>query len=457
MDSLATGVILTGLNERDRDTSVVPGIVTQDGRKIPSVAIAEVLATPDMSQRKAAEILGCSRKAIKNWIKRANGGVDTNSLPTVIAPERPGFTIDGDSAVLVSPSSDERKRLFTKEELREEYGFPEDDWIETRAVISQYGSPDNPSGQIKMWLTKRVDIHQIIPARFPESYVAPKINRALTNKPIFGVVCGDSQVPHNDLCMEDCLLQLVAELQPDILIDLGDQGDNPTISSYLKNPKWNAELNECIQATTELNYYRRRACESMEMIVLASNHDTERVKNYVLSKAPDLYGVQRGMFHGEEDPEKVLTWGYLTKMDLLNIKLIGEDGDSYQHANHIISQGAPDVPGLAVEHGSVTGKSAMLKAVENTNYSMFFGHTHHAGMETKTVYDTDGEPHFIYSFNTGTMAKLKGSLGFAKRAQWVNTFCTYQLWPDGRFTVDFAKYENGELFWRDKRWKSNLY
>lgn len=31
---------------------------------------------------------------------------------------------------------------------------------------------------------------------------------------------------------------------------------------------------------------------------------------------------------------------------------------------------------------------------------------------------------------------------------------TVERWPDGSFVIEHAVYHDGELFWRDRRWKA---
>jgi len=41
-------------------------------------------------------------------------------------------------------------------------------------------------------------------------------------------------------------------------------------------------------------------------------------------------------------------------------------------------------------------------------------------------------------------------LGYAAQPRWVQGFATANVWKDGSFTVDLARFDDGVLRWRDQ-------
>lgn len=418
------------------------------------------------SNKEMLALLGAMGKNVtERTLRRAKAKVrdPLGSSPVVKvgaakASDEPSVSVHGDQATVWSdPVSD--SRTITPEEIIKQRKLNPDDWDVRDMILNQWDSNTGKGNtttlyQIKLFLRRKTPIEFVFPGRIPSDYKAPKINKGRDkDKPFLGVVCGDSQVPYNDERMEDCFLQFLADVKPDKLTDVGDQGDNPSVSNHKKNPKWHIDLNTCVQATTDLNYNRRRACETMEYEVLIGNHDV-RLDNFVMDRAEALYGIKRGDLPTDEEYQgSVLEWAYLTRADDLNINVVSTDGDQYFHSEIVLVE---DDFGLTAEHGHKTGKSAMLNTIDRRDNSVVFGHTHTMGMQTKTVWDKHGNHRTIYVANIGTQCKLKGGLGYAKNPDWVNGFLTYVKWPGGGFTLEFAKYEDGVLYWRDKRYFSNI-
>lgn len=389
------------------------------------------------------------RRAFKRWnFSRPNANLGE---PTV--------SLTGDTATIQGgdPSGTE----ITPDQLMRLHGLDPDDWEIKNLIVNKWdamvgeklGNAKRPMYQLKLHLVRKRPIEFVFPGRVPSEYTAPVIRRKVGSMPLVApylkVIVGDNQVPHHDRGMEDCLLQFLAEIKPDELIDIGDQGDNPSVSTHAKNEQWHVPINECIQGTVELNYYRRRAYEQMKMTILLGNHD-ERVKRYTQARAEALYGIKQGDI--PNDPvtgANVLEWAYLTRADDLNITVIANEDDNYFQQSFTIVEGEH---GAIAEHGSNSGKNVAQKVSERRHYSIFYGHTHDQSIETKTVWDIHGNHRTYYLVNIGSGTKIKGGLGYAKLPDWVNGFATLSDWGDGRFHVDLAKYEDGVLYWRDKRW-----
>jgi hypothetical protein len=411
------------------------------------------LSMTDIAAQLTERGVPTSRDSVRRAFKRHN--IERPALLT----REPDISIKGDTAVLIGGDA-AGPRLSPDDLIRMRHLDPAD-WEIKDMIINEWdammgekhGNATKPMYQIKLFLTRKKPIEFVFPGKVPTDYIPPKIIvPRFRTTPTIKVICGDGQVPHNDKGMEDCFLQFLADIMPDELVDIGDQGDNPSVSSYKKNAQWHVPINDCIQATVELNYYRRRAAENMKMVILLGNHEA-RLVNFTMTQAESLYGIKQGDI--PDDPktgEHVLQWASLTRAKDLGIEVIGNEDDSYEHASYKLV----DHPhGALAEHGNKTGKTHSQKMIERRIVSLFYGHTHDQTIDTKTLYDINNDPRTIYSVNIGTQSLIKGGLGYVKNPDWVHGFALLIEWPDGRFHVELVKYEQGVMYWRDKRYFAN--
>ena len=80
------------------------------------------------------------------------------------------------------------------------------------------------------------------------------------------------------------------------------------------------------------------------------------------------------------------------------------------------------------------------------------GHTHRQSVVFHTAHDIDGEPSVLLGCEAGTMARIRGGLGYTPNPDWQQGFATAHLHEDGLFALDLAVFVNGSLLWAGQRY-----
>ena len=369
-------------------------------------------------------------------------------------PRSEKVEISGDTARIETSS------LADSTELMISRGFSPDEWTVRSAKINEWGrdpATDKPYQQLTVHLAKREPIDWIFPAAEPEPKAKPlPAPKREKDKPERWIIAGDFQVPYHDPELLKLFLAFVAD--PDVRavggVLLGDLLDFPTISRHRDNPPYDATPQECLDeafavlsAIVEASTFEDGTATSWTKLL--GNHD-ERLRNELLLKAERIFGLRPADIPGEGPQDDALSIRRLLHLDRLGVHLEAPVG-GYATAQVGIGDR------LAVRHGWLTGDNTAGKSLDRLGASIIVGHTHAKRDVWKVVYrDIEGEtPIVLRGVEIGTMSRIKDGLGYSIRPGWTQGFVTVDLWPDGKFTVDHATFEDGSLLWRDRRFDSS--
>lgn len=373
--------------------------------------------------------------------------------PPASEAERPGAMIDGDNAVLVSRPNPQGTRGLQPEVLIREHGLDPADWTWTPR-LNVWDALTGEGGittlaQLRLAMTRRVRVDLLTPARAPGWTPPRRRQRARSDEPELVVVCSDPHHPYADEGLHRCVVEMLADIKPHRAYDLGDGLDSPNPSRHRRNPAFDATLQECLDA--EYSSWRDRiaASPSTRWHRLPGNHD-DRVRNEQLERTAALYGVRRAQVeaeiaeYGEHLP--VLDIGYLLRLDELGVEMIrATDDGEYHHAQVRIA------PGLVAGHGTKSGKhGGATKAGERLTCSWMQGHDHKQALAYLTRWDDERRAGDAALCSVGTLARR--DLGYVEHAEAQQGLATVTVWPDGRFHIELARYDGGELVWRDRRY-----
>lgn len=382
-------------------------------------------------------------------IAAAHGGNDTTYQKWA---QRLGIAVDGrgskPSGGYVATDRDLEltvKQLGDIKRLLEARGLNPDEWVVIRAVVNTWdsvaeGSP-LPLQQLKVTLRPRLDVLLKPAEPKPQAKVRPVKLAKAGSKPRLVVFVGDEQAPYHDETLTGLFCRWLERNKPDEGVHVGDLMDLPTISRHRPNPVWSASVQECVQAGYDLLAAYRAASPDTVWRALPGNHD-ERIRDYQLQRAPDLFGVRPADLDDRE-LRAVLTLPSLLHFDALGFEWLGGDAD-YEHAQVDVS------PELVARHGFVTGANSAEKTVRRLGINVVVGHTHRQVI-TYVTEERMRETLNMVCVETGCMCRIDGGLGYAVNPNWQNGFATANVWPDGSFTIDHATYRAGALTWRDQR------
>jgi len=357
-------------------------------------------------------------------------------------------TVKGDDAVLVSePTAD----LGDLAELIRSRGLDPEDWVVLSTTINEWEALAHGGGadgeprtvtlkQLKVTLKRRATVELVSPARHVPELVKAPTRRRPAGEPELIVVEGDHQIPYHDPDLDAAATQFVADLQPDEHVFLGDTADFPTISRHDDHPAAMASVQECLDESYAMLRRRAEAAPEARRRKLKGNHDW-RLESELLKRAERVFGVRPV---GEDTP--ALSLSRLLHLDALGVELI-EDDRGWQHAEVEL---VPGRDGLVVRHGFVTGHNTAGRTLAKVGRSIIVGHDHGKA----TVYKLDYPERVLrQTAVAGTMSRCDETWPhFAVEPDWHQGFVTVTRWPDGRFIVEHAVWQDGHLYWRDYRW-----
>lgn len=355
---------------------------------------------------------------------------------------KPGVEIHGDTATITTRPLKSLGKIKTH--IRE-CGLDPDEWLVTDARPNQW-EVLGPGGeiitlrQLKFSIKRIVSLKILSPATHVPALVKPKKVKASVREPDLIVVEGDHQIPYADPVLDAAVNQLVADIQPTEHVFLGDTLDFPTISRFPDHPAAMATPQECINEGYAMLRRRAEAAPNAKRQKLAGNHDVRPAKE-LLSRAERMYGIAPA---GEVEPAMSLR--RLLHLDALGVEMV-EDIRGWEHAEIEL---VPGRDGLVVRHGFLVGQNTPKKTLDKIGRSVIFGHIH----SMETLYRLDyPEKALRFAHVNGSMCRNDGVFPhFQVNPDWSQGCTVVARWPDGKFHVDRGVFDDGHLYWRDRRY-----
>jgi hypothetical protein len=376
--------------------------------------------------------------------------------------------VEGEKAEAQTPPETVKQVLDDPDTMLRERGLDPEDWVITHMTPNMYEGPNSADAvaaggpaKITYYQTKFSAKKKLVPelqvfAPRTDGWVAPEKVPVNKDQPYLVVVVGDQQAPYQDPNLHRLFLQWLRENRPDQGISLGDSVDFPDISRHQLDPENTAVVNECLQAGYDLFRGYVDASPTTPWTKLIGNHD-ERIRNILLDKPSlrPLYGVKRPDTPDAEG-EELLNLRHAMRLDELGIDVIDPHG-KYDLAQVVLT------PKLAVRHGWLARKgsgASALASLDHLGHSVIVGHTHRQSVVHHTKHEIDGKLRTLTGVEAGCMCRVEQTIGedgriwpnYTPNPDWQQGFCTVEVWPDGFFNIDTAKYVNGTLMWRDRRY-----
>lgn len=395
-----------------------------------------------------------SETAIRRFRKRHN----------IVVPGQTGaFTkIKDNDAEAQTPATTTPLVLDDPDTMLRERGLDPTEWVITHMSPNMYEGPAAGGTKVTYYQTKFSCKRKVAPelqifAPRTDGWKAPeKVKPDPTASQLF-VVVGDQQAPYHDKELHTLFLSWLKQNKPERGISLGDSVDFPDISRHPLDPENTATVNECLQAGYDIFRGYVDASPNTQWTKLIGNHD-ERIRNLLLNqpKTNALHGIKRPDTP-EEDGAPILDLRHVMRLDELGIDVVDPHG-KYDLAQVQIT------PKLAVRHGwlarSGSGASA-LASMQQLGYSIIVGHTHRQAVVHHTKHEIDGNLRTLTGVEAGCMCRVSqvpdpedGRIwpNYTVAPDWQQGFCTVEVYPDGFFSIDTAKYVNGTLLWRGQKY-----
>lgn len=407
----------------------MPVIPDANKRRIIEQA-GRLLAQPGATQRSVAADLGVGQSTLCEWLRA--DGIKINGNPES-GPEPAGVSDMGDHVIVTSDvrAHEEPEEKDKAEALLEKRGYHVDKYVVDKIVTSEWGNPDEPLFQDKVW-ARRKDLVLTLPGyedfkpfefgqieEYAEHRVAfiPDMHAPFVNWRAFGAV-----------------LDFLRNEEPERVVILGDAGDHTNLSKHRTHPRFAATLNETNQRIADNFRLIREACPIAKIDFIPGNHD-DRILYYSREVGGELAGFKNPkVWPGEPDPVESLSYRNIYGLDKLGITLVNED---WQLAALEIT------PELTAQHGYLTGPNSEKKMLEKEGRSQVHGHTHHGSV----VYRTRHNPLDIrVVMDCGTLSQVApDGLGYAPKPDWTPGMGWANVWEDGLFSVNFIPFVKDKL------------
>lgn len=309
------------------------------------------------------------------------------------------------------------------------------DEIKEREILDRINKGEAKKQIAKSVGTTEWQIRKIVSRLFGKRDLAPKevlsideisvCSNHLINIPANGefsvVVGGDAHFPFEDKRTVDIFLKVIQDLQPKIVILLGDIPDFYEISSYSKNPLRLTNLQMEIDSAARFLDDVRSACGKADIHYTAGNHES-RLQRYIANRSPELASLRS-----------------LRIEQLLNIE---KNNIKYTEANFKIGN-------LHYIHGRRVSKHSAYSAKANMDdmgVSLISGHVHRMGIHYRTTWAGQ-----FMAIENGTLAASGQEYMGATVPNWQQGFSVINYF-NSDFWPELVNIANGKAVFR-----GNLY
>ena len=247
-------------------------------------------------------------------------------------------------------------------------------------------------------------------------------------------------------------LAITKDINPDLLVMVGDNLDLPELGKYRLSPAFQQTTQASIDRATEICAETRTAAPNAEISWLAGNHE-ERLTNFMLDNAMAAFGIKQGK-HPESWP--VLSIPNLCRLDDFGIKYLSGYPASMVWINEHIK----------VIHGDIvrSGGSTAHAYLKREKISVIYGHIHRREWAEMTREDYDG-PKTVTAASPGCLARIDGAVPSTKGGTDLDgrPLTRYEDWQqglavvqyeegDGKFNMEMVTIREGWSLYRDKEY-----
>lgn len=234
---------------------------------------------------------------------------------------------------------------------------------------------------------------------------------------------GDEMIAMHDEEAMSVALQILRDVRPDCVVNLGDFIDLPEWSSkFLVLPEFVLTTQPALDRAHRFLAQQRASCdETTEVVLLAGNHD-DRLGKAIAKNAMAAMRLRRA-----EAPDEfpVLSMPYLLRLEDLRVRYIS----GYPAGRYKIANGNDTITPLYAIHGE---KLDIAKVATSERQSFVQGHIHRFALHSQT-YELDGKPQFVLAFSSGCLCRIDGAVPSTKSAtdDHGNPLQRWESWQQG--------------------------
>lgn len=211
----------------------------------------------------------------------------------------------------------------------------------------------------------------------------------------------ENLVPTHDEEAINIALKVIEDLQPSMIVCVGDNIDFPEFSKYRLTPAYHATTQASLDRASLLAAQLRAAAPKARIVWLAGNHE-ERLPNYILDNAKAAFGLKNG-----NTPKSfpVLSVPSLCGFDVYKVEYI----PGYPAGEFWINDNIKVIHGTKCKTGANTAHAYL----RDEKVSVIYGHIHRIETAYKTRKDSKGAS-TIMAASAGCLARVDGAVPSTK-------------------------------------------
>jgi hypothetical protein len=253
-------------------------------------------------------------------------------------------------------------------------------------------------------------------------------------------------VPFHDRAAIDLFIQLAADLQPDVVVLLGDWNDLPEwTDKFVRSPEFMRLTQPAIEEGHWVRRRLRQACPNSRIEEHEGNHEV-RMPEFIAVHLAAAANLKRA---DEMHMAPVLSIPYLLALDALGIEWVGNypNDDSWLNDELRLVHGdmASNIPG-----------GTARKYVEDGEESVIFGHVHRRESASLTK-RTRGGIRTIEARGIGCLCRIDGAVpARSARNNWQQSVAIVDYTEDDHNIYD-VEIKNGRAIWNGRQFVGHDY
>ena len=208
-------------------------------------------------------------------------------------------------------------------------------------------------------------------------------------------------IPFHDERAISVALQIVRDLQPDLIVNIGDLLDLAEFSRFVGEVGFARTTQASLNRAHQYLATQKALAPNAKIVLFEGNHDL-RIQTWIKQNGMAAFGLQRA---NEPESWPVMSIPHLLGLDELGVEYL----DGYPASSYYINDR------LKVKHGDKTGKRGTVanKIVSDEQVSTITGHTHGLEMVYHTV-DTRRGPRTRFAATMGCLCRIDGGIPSTK-------------------------------------------
>lgn len=262
-------------------------------------------------------------------------------------------------------------------------------------------------------------------------------------------------IPTHDEQAMAVALQVVAQVRPDSIINLGDLVDFPEWSSkFLVKPEFVLTTQPTLDRAHRFLAEQRAIAPDARMTLLAGNHDV-RMGHAITRNAMAALRLRRAEAPAEWP---VLSLPFLLRLDDLACTYVG----GYPAGRVQITTGGNGITPLWAIHGE---RLDVVKVARTERQSFVQGHIHRVAMHQET-YEVAGSNETVVAFSPGCLCRIDGAVPSTRSGEdefgrpmvrwenWQQGMAVVTEYADAAWSAEIVPIANGVAYWRGQRFEA---